>query len=166
MQSHLGLVKDVPSLSSDEKTIYLTGHSLGLQPRVTNQYIQAHLTAWATKGVRGHFTTIQDSPLPAFVDIDDVAAKSMAKLIGASPSEVAVMQTLTANLHLLMASFYRPDPKKRFKILLEGKAFPSDHVCLMPLRPILLHNLQFYPDLDYSISLCSGMIVHKSHLTC
>lgn len=52
----------------------------------------------------------------------------MAPLVGAEASEVAVMETLTANLHLLMASFYRPNQEK-YKIIIEGKAFPSDHVC-------------------------------------
>ena len=51
----------------------------------------------------------------------------MAPLVGAMKSEVAVMETLTANLHLLMASFYRPTLEK-YKIIIEGKAFPSDHV--------------------------------------
>ena len=51
----------------------------------------------------------------------------MAPLVGAKVSEVAVMETLTANLHLLMASFYRPKQEK-YKIVIEGKAFPSDHV--------------------------------------
>lgn len=51
----------------------------------------------------------------------------MAPVVGALPSEVAVMDTLTTNLHLLMASFYRPTAEK-YKIILEGKAFPSDHV--------------------------------------
>lgn len=60
----------------------------------------------------------------------------MAPVVGASQSEVAVMGTLTANLHLLMASFYRPT-KEKFKIILEGKAFPSDHVCHSP-RPIYI----------------------------
>jgi len=52
----------------------------------------------------------------------------MANIVGAEPSEVVVMQTLTANLHLLFASFYRPT-KERHKIIIESKAFPSDHVC-------------------------------------
>lgn len=52
----------------------------------------------------------------------------MAPIVGAQQSEVAVMQTLTANLHFLMAAFYHPNPQGRHKILLESKAFPSDHV--------------------------------------
>ena len=58
--------------------------------------------------------------------MDDQAAKLMAPVVGALPDEVAVMETLTANLHLMMASFYRPTEEKN-KIILEGKAFPSDH---------------------------------------
>lgn len=61
------------------------------------------------------------------MDVDDVAAARMAPLVGASPGEVAIMETLSANLHLMMASFYRPNEEK-FKVILEGKAFPSDHV--------------------------------------
>ncbi|KAL8699581.1 MAG: hypothetical protein Q9201_005928 [Fulgogasparrea decipioides] len=79
------------------------------------------------KGVFGHFKAHEDSEIPAFVDIDDVAAQRMAPIVGASASEVAVMETLTANLHLMMASFYRPT-EERYKIVLEGKAFPSDHI--------------------------------------
>jgi kynureninase len=79
--------------------------------------------------VRGHFFDVADSLLPAFVDADAAAARAMAPLVGAAgPHEVAAMQTLTANFHLLMASFYRPDPKGRRKIIIESKAFPSDHV--------------------------------------
>lgn len=58
--------------------------------------------------------------------MDEEVTHQSAKLVGASPTEVAVMQTLTVNLHLLMASFYRPT-KERYKIILESKAFPSDH---------------------------------------
>lgn len=108
-------------------SIYLCGNSLGLQPRRTSERINSHLTAWATKGVLGHFTEHEDSSLPPFLDIDDAAAEKMAPIVGAMKSEVAVMETLTANLHLLMASFYRPTTE-RCKIVIEGKAFPSDHV--------------------------------------
>lgn len=113
--------------SSSPSCIYLCGNSLGLQPRRTSTLIQQHLETWATKGVYGHFKKMEDSSLPPWVNIDDAAKNQMAKIVGARPSEVAVMETLTANLHLLMASFYRPT-KERWKIIIEGKAFPSDHV--------------------------------------
>lgn len=75
----------------------------------------------------GHFVPHEDQLLPPFVEVDTAAAKLMAPIVGASESEVAVMGTLTANLHFLMASFYQPTDEK-YKIILEGKAFPSDHV--------------------------------------
>jgi kynureninase len=107
--------------------IYLCGNSLGLQPRRTKERISSFLTAWSTKAVTGHFRNHSDSALPPFVDVDDYAAKLMAPIVGARQGEVAVMGTLTSNLHLLMASFYRPT-KDKYKIILEGKSFPSDHV--------------------------------------
>lgn len=110
-----------------QSCIYLSGHSLGLQPRRTAEHISSHLSAWASKGVTGHFRAHDDSQLPPFVNIDDVAAEKIAVLVGAAQHEVAVMETLTANLHILMASFYRPT-EERYKIILEGGAFPSDHV--------------------------------------
>lgn len=69
-----------------------------------------------------------DAILPSFLHGDDAAAKLLAPIVGANVQEVSAMETLTANLHLLMASFYQPT-KEKHKIILEGKAFPSDHVC-------------------------------------
>ncbi|KAI4121239.1 MAG: hypothetical protein LQ338_006479 [Usnochroma carphineum] len=112
--------------NEEAPSIYLCGNSLGLQPRRTPDVVAAHLEAWATKGVLGHFKNHEDSELPAFVHIDEIAAQRTAPIVGASASEVAIMETLTANLHLMMASFYRPTATK-YKIILEGKAFPSDH---------------------------------------
>lgn len=80
----------------------------------------------------GHFVPHDDQLLPPFVDVDTTGSKLMAPVVGALQSEVAVMGTLTGNLHLLMASFYRPTAE-RHKIILEGKAFPSDHVRVMKL---------------------------------
>lgn len=108
---------------------YLCGNSLGLQPKRTSARIKQYLDTWGAQGVQGHFKPLEDSPLPTWLDADAHAAKMMAPVVGADESEVAVMQTLTANLHLLMTAFYRPDPKGRHKIILESKAFPSDHVC-------------------------------------
>jgi kynureninase len=107
---------------------YLCGNSLGLQPRRTRTYLESYLSTWGQLGVYGHFKDLADQKTLPWVNIDDQAKEAMSKIVGALPDEVAVMQSLTANLHFLMASFYRPT-KERWKIVIEGKAFPSDHVC-------------------------------------
>ena len=117
-----------PAQEESEECIYLCGNSLGLQPRRTKDRIQAFLAQWSTKAVTGHFVEHEDSPLAPFLHVDDHAAKLMAPIVGAMESEVAVMGQLTTNLLLMMGSFYRPS-KEKYKIILEGKAFPSDHVC-------------------------------------
>lgn len=122
----------------DEPCVYLCGNSLGLQPTLTQKYMQQYLETWATKGVFGHFTDISDSNLAPWLHVDDNVVPDMANVVGATESEVAVMQTLTANLHLMLASFYRPT-ESRYKIILEGKAFPSDHYAIE--SQIRHHNL-------------------------
>ncbi|KAK5231343.1 Kynureninase (L-kynurenine hydrolase) [Exophiala xenobiotica] len=118
-----------PDEGTSQPCTYLCGNSLGLQPVRTAEVVNAFLTQWRTKAVTGHFVHHTDSPLQPFLHIDDHAAKLMAPVVGALEAEVAVMGSLTANLHLLMSSFYLPSRKGegRWKILLEGKAFPSDH---------------------------------------
>ncbi|KAI9368822.1 pyridoxal phosphate-dependent transferase [Aspergillus egyptiacus] len=123
---------------SEKRCIYLCGNSLGLQPRNTRKYIDYYLRTWAIKGVTGHFTHHEDELLPPFVDVDSAGAKLMAPIVGALQSEVAVMGSLTTNLHLLMASFYRPT-EERYKVIIEGKAFPSDHYAVE--SQIRHHNL-------------------------
>jgi kynureninase len=123
----------------DKESIYFCGNSLGLQPRRTKEYVNRYLDTWASKGVFGHFTEYHGG-LPPWLHIDDAVKEQSAKLVGAMPSEVCVMETLTANLHLLMASFYRPTTD-RWKIIIEGKAFPSDHVCALQPRPTHFHSL-------------------------
>lgn len=113
---------------SHDESIYFCGNSLGLQPRRTKDYVNRYLDTWASKGVFGHFTDYEGG-LPPWLHIDDTIKDSTGKIVGALPSEVVVMETLTANLHLLMSSFYRPT-QDRWKIVIEGKAFPSDHVGL------------------------------------
>ena len=100
--------------------LYLVGNSLGLVPRRTGEYVQEELSRWANLGVRGHF-----SGSPNWASYLECLAKPMAELVGAIESEVIVMNTLTVNLHLMMATFYRPT-KGRSKILIESHAFPSD----------------------------------------
>ena len=82
------------------------------------------LDKWAKYGVEGHFKT--ERP---WVTVDEVVEKQAAAVLGASTTEVVVMNTLTTNLHLLMVSFYRPTTE-RYKIIMEAKAFPSDAVSL------------------------------------
>ncbi|KAM0348659.1 hypothetical protein ACHAPU_004094 [Fusarium lateritium] len=115
------------STDTNDKAIYLVGNSLGLQPKRTVERIQQYLTTWRTQGVQGHFKPLDNSPLPTWLDVDARAAEMIAPIVGGKVSEVAVMQTLTANLHFLMAAFYKPDANGRHKIILESKAFPSDH---------------------------------------
>jgi len=126
---------------SHDPCVYLCGNSLGLQPRRVATRLNQYLTTWATQGVFGHFKPLSDSPLPTWLDADEKASKAMAPIVGADPSEIAIMATLTANLHFLMSSFYRPDPNGRHKIILESKAFPSDHVSLRRSlsRPLFSH---------------------------
>jgi kynureninase len=100
--------------------IYFCGNSLGLQPRSTPAYVEQELEAWQTLGVRGHF-----EGRDPWVDYHAFLTEPMARVVGAKPEEVVVMNTLTANLHLMMVSFYRPTPQ-RYKIMIEEHAFPSD----------------------------------------
>jgi kynureninase len=99
---------------------YLAGNSLGLQPRAAQAEVEAELTEWARLGVEGWFESREP-----WLEYAGSLRGSVARLVGASPDEVAVMNTLTVNLHLLLASFYRPTPE-RFRILIEDTAFPSD----------------------------------------
>lgn len=107
-----------------KKTIYFTGNSLGLQPKSAKTYIDEVMTDWADMAVEGHF--FADKP---WWDYHERFSKPLSKVVGALPSEVTVMNTLTVNLHMMMVSFYQPT-KKRFKIICEEKAFPSDQYLL------------------------------------
>ena len=107
-----------------KKVIYFTGNSLGLQPKRTQRFIDEVMKDWAELAVEGHFYA--EKP---WWDYHERLAAPLAKIVGAKTPEVTVMNTLTVNLHLLMISFYRPT-KKRYKILCEEKAFPSDQYML------------------------------------
>ena len=103
-----------------KQVIYFTGNSLGLQPKRTKAYVDEVMNDWANLAVEGHFYA--DKP---WWDYQERFAAPLSEIVGAKPSEVGVMNTLTVNLHLLMVSFYNPTPKK-YKIICEEKAFPSD----------------------------------------
>lgn len=110
----------IPKRENGEEEIYFCGNSLGLQPKSTRRYVREVLEAWARMAVRGHF----EGSHP-WLPYHEFATEKLARLVGALPLEVAAMNSLTANLHLLMVSFYRPTPE-RHKILIEAQAFPSD----------------------------------------
>ena len=110
----------IPKEDNGKNWLYFTGNSLGLQPKSTKLAIDQELNDWAKLGVEGHF----EAKNP-WMPYHEFLTESMAKIVGAKPIEVVVMNTLTINLHLLMVSFYNPTPK-RCKILIESDAFPSD----------------------------------------
>lgn len=101
-------------------TAYFAGNSLGLQARTVPAAIEVELERWSTLAVNGHFT-----PPHAWSTYPDELSASMGRLVGASASEVFVMNGLTVDLHLLLVSFYRPQGRRRL-IVIEDHAFPSD----------------------------------------
>ena len=104
--------------------VYLTGNSLGLQPKGAQKYLHEELEDWKNLGVEGHFEARRP-----WMPYHEFFTQSLAKLTGAKPAEVVAMGSLTSNLHFLMVSFYRPNGKRN-KILCEAKAFPSDQYAL------------------------------------
>ncbi|KAH6609734.1 kynureninase [Trichoderma cornu-damae] len=112
-----------------DQGIYFVGNSLGAQPKAVRRHVDAQLETWASVGVNGHFVDMGESPLVQWQDMAEDCANRSADIVGASPGEIVYMGTLTANLHMMMASFYRPDAA-RHKVILEWKPFPSDHYAI------------------------------------
>jgi len=110
----------IPRDKNGKEWLYFTGNSLGLQPKITSKYIEQELDDWANFGVEGHF----EAKNP-WLSYHELLTDTMAKVVGAKPVEVVVMNTLTTNLHLLMVSFYQPS-KTKYKIIIESDSFPSD----------------------------------------
>ncbi|MHC9509590.1 kynureninase [Kangiella sp. M94] len=111
----------IPKQDNGDDEIYLCGNSLGLQPKRTQEYLNYELSQWQKLGVKGHFSG--DFP---WMPYHEFLTEESAKLVGAKNTEVVCMNSLTANLHFMMVSFYRPT-QTRNKILIEDHAFPSDH---------------------------------------
>ena len=110
----------IPPAPDGSPSVYLCGHSLGLQPKRAKEYIEQELDDWAKLGVEAHFHGRNP-----WMPYHRLLTANMAGVVGAQPGEVVVMNSLTANLHLMMVSFYRPTPQ-RHKIVIEVGAFPSD----------------------------------------
>ena len=119
----LAAFRDEFLFPSGTTTTYLCGNSLGLQPKSMREVVLADLDRWAALGVEGHFAP--EGPSVPWWTIEDETRADAAAIVGAEPREVVCMNSLTVNLHLLLAAFYRPTAT-RFKILIEANAFPSD----------------------------------------
>ena len=105
---------------NDSKKIYFCGNSLGLQHYSLKNKINKHLEQWKDLAVENHFSG--DYP---WMDIQDKIKEKLKLFLGCSENEIAIMNSLTVNLHLMMVSFYKPS-KTRNKILIEENAFSSD----------------------------------------
>jgi kynureninase len=111
---HIPLGKDGHPL------IYFAGNSLGLMPRAARKIVEQELDDWANLAVDAHLTAATP-----WYSYHETLREPVARLVGGKPVEVICMNSLTVNLHLMMATFYRPT-RSRFKILMEEPAFPSD----------------------------------------
>ncbi len=123
----LGRFRDefhIPRSENGEEEIYFAGNSLGLLPRRARRYVDEELEKWKRLAVKAHFSG--ENP---WMPYHELLAEPTGRLVGASPSEVVTMNSLTVNLHLMMTSFYRPT-RERHRILLEEHAFPSDDYAL------------------------------------
>src|SRR5678816_3716873 len=105
-------------LHGDGSQAYFCGNSLGLQPKGARAMVEEVLDKWARDAVEGHFL----EPAP-WMPYHELVRAGLADVVGAIPAEVVAMNSLTANLHLMMVSFYRPTPE-RPAILMEAGAFP------------------------------------------
>jgi kynureninase len=109
---------------STGKGIYFLGNSLGVQPKRARKYVESVMCDWEQLGVEAYF----DAELP-WLHYPDSLAESTSRIVGAKPTEIVHMNSLTVNLHLMLVSFYQPKPKRN-KILIEEKAFPSDQYAI------------------------------------
>ncbi len=110
----------IPRRPDGSPVTYFAGNSLGLQPKAVREAVEQELKEWAQRAVDGHFEGVRP-----WYSYHELLRDTGARLVGADPGEVVVMNSLTVNLHLLMVSFYRPT-RDRFKILIEEPCFPSD----------------------------------------
>lgn len=122
-----------PETPKNKECLYFVGNSLGLQPKRAKEFILQELNDWERYAVEGHF----HAKTPWYSCHESVS-ESTARLVGAKPSEVVVMNSLTVNLHLMMISFYRPT-RTRYRILMESGAFPSDQYAVA--SQVSLHGL-------------------------
>lgn len=114
-----------PLAKNGKPCVYFCGNSLGLQPKLAASYVQTELDNWANLAVLGH----HDERRP-WIGYHRLAAQSLAQLTGSDAREVIAMNTLTVNIHLMMAAFFKPTSQK-YKIVIESTAFPSDRYAVV-----------------------------------
>jgi kynureninase len=114
-----------PFDSDGRKMVYLAGHSLGLQAKSAARYVEEELADWRRLGVLGH----HEAKRP-WIGYHEAITVPLAELVGAGDTEVIAMNSLTVNLHLMMATFFRPDGARN-RILIEKDAFPSDRYAVV-----------------------------------
>jgi kynureninase len=114
----------LPAGPGGDACVYLAGNFLGLQPKAVRQKLDEQLDNWARLGCSSYFDAS-----PPWIDLEDSLRAPLARLVGAHPAEVALMGTVTSNLHALLTSFYRPTPT-RYRVVIEEHAFPSDRYVL------------------------------------
>ena len=110
-----------PKNNNKENVIYFSGNSLGIQPKSVRKYIEKELIVWEKKGLFGQHSRWEN--------FHERLIKHTARLVGAQPSEVVVMNALTVNIHLLLVSFYQPNENRK-KIIIEKGTFPSDQYAI------------------------------------
>ena len=110
----------LPRRPDGRPALYFCSHSLGLQPRAARRFVEEEMARWGDLGVAGHFAGD-----PPWYTYQEAMRPALARLVGAFPDEVVLMNGLTVNLHLMLETFYRP-VAGRFKILLDSPPFPSD----------------------------------------
>jgi kynureninase len=129
---------DLPRAKDGRAAHYLCGHSLGLMPQRARALVGRELDRWSQQGVRGHFDA------DGWFSYHERFAAPLAGLLGAEPREVVAMNSLTVNLHLMLASFFRPGPDRN-RILIERDAFPSDRYAVQ--SQLAFHGLDRVDDL-------------------
>jgi kynureninase len=130
---------ELPRRPDGSPVHYLCGHSLGLMPHAARRLIQREIERWSQHGVDGHFASDD-----GWFSFHERFAAPLARLVGAAPREIVAMNSLTVNLHLMLASFFRPQGNRR-KVLIEQGAFPSDRYAVQ--SQLAFHGLDPADDL-------------------
>ena len=110
-----------PKNDNKENVIYFSGNSLGIQPKSVRKYVEKELNVWEREGLLGQHSRWEN--------FHERLIENTARLVGAQPSEVVVMNALTVNIHLLLVSFYQPNENRK-KIIIEEGTFPSDQYAI------------------------------------